>query len=83
MVGNLNEYDFESIALNNFGGFSNNTDPMHHVGNTTCSKPREKKLLRKSTEQMHLVIGWEAFQYNMNLRYILHLISAYLNWRNV
>lgn len=77
MVGNLNEYDFESIALNNFGGFSNNTDPMHHVGNTTCSKP-QKKLLRKSTEQMHLVIGWEAFSVQHELRYVLHLISAYL-----
>ncbi len=77
MVGNLNEYDFESIALKDFGQFNGTVDPMKHASSTTYSKP-QRKLVKKSVEQMHLVLGWEAFSVQHEQRYILHLISAHL-----
>tara|TARA_B100000674_G_C37947542_1_gene965649 strand:- start:298 stop:1569 length:1272 start_codon:yes stop_codon:yes gene_type:complete len=77
MVGNLNEHDFEAIALRDFGQFQGGNNPMSHLKDTKCSKPR-RKLVRKSSEQMHLVMGWEAFSVQHELRYVLHLISAHL-----
>ena len=77
MVGNLNEYDFESIALRDFGQINSTANPMNHVDNISCCKP-QKKLVQKSVEQMHLVMGWEAFSVQHELRYVLHLISAHL-----
>ena len=77
MVGNLNNHDFEAIALKDFGQFNSTTKPMIHIGNTTRSKP-QKKLVKKSVEQMHLILGWESFSVQHELRYVLHLISAHL-----
>ena len=77
MVGNLNEYDFEAIALHDFGQFYGDNNPMSHIQDTRCSKP-SKKFIKKSAEQMHLVMGWEAFSVQHEQRYVLHLISAHL-----
>lgn len=76
-VGNLNSFDFEKIASQQFGQIEFNESPFKGLSKSSA-KPAQYKLVTKDIEQMHMVMGWHAFSVQHEMRYVLHLISAYL-----